>query len=389
MAQATELTPVMSEDEALGWTLKRAKRGPLQISDREAARSWGWPDTDKDRMKVRRLLARWEAQGLITRDTQPGRRQTIAIGTLNIQVNNSPVQPAETVVAAAAPGFTPPVHQARIGVHHVGAVLMGGLALTGFGIALLINVNFGHSLGRTPEAALLFSGLAAVADAAGFLLPATARALWQGGNRSTALSAWGLLLLVILPMAWLAAIGFAAVNISDTSAGRAKIANAQAALTAQVERLAKEREAITETRAVAALEAEIQATQSQAPVAAVWSRTGGCKDVTQPKSGEACAPLLRLRQALGEASRRDAIDADVHDKQAQLAALPAVSSADPQAEEAAQVVTWISRGVAAPAPSDFAMLRLTLLAALQVLVPGLLLMLAGGLWTLETREANP
>jgi hypothetical protein len=249
----------------------------------------------------------------------------------------------EAVIAGPSQAFTLPVRRPLFGVHHVGAVMLGGLGLFVAWIGLQINASFGASLGRTPEAAFLFSGLAWAGDAAGLMLPTAARALWRGGHRGTAFVAWGLLGLVIVPMAWLAAVGFASVNISDTTAGRAKTASESATLAAQVERLTKDRAAIGETRSVAAIEADIQAAQSQAPVVAVWFRTVGCKDVTQQKSGEACGPVLRLRQALGEAQRRDAIDAELREKQGQLSALPAVSSADPQAEEAAKV-TWTSRG---------------------------------------------
>src|SRR5262249_42216056 len=48
--------------------------------------------------------------------------------------------------------------------------------------------------------------------------------------------------------------------------------------------------------AVAAIEAELQLAQPRA--AAVWRATSGCRDVTLPESGQACASVLALRQAL-------------------------------------------------------------------------------------------
>jgi hypothetical protein len=57
--------------------------------------------------------------------------------------------------------------------------------------------------------------------------------------------------------------------------------------------------------------------------------------VTLPESGQACATVLALRQALGTARRRDTLEADLRDAEAQLARLPAVTTADPQAETAA------------------------------------------------------
>ncbi len=52
---------------------------------------------------------------------------------------------------------------------------------------------------------------------------------------------------------------------------------------------------------------------------------------------------------------------------------PVGQAADPQADAAAKLVTWGSRGLLQPAPEDFAMLRLALLALLPQ-VGGVLLM---------------
>jgi hypothetical protein len=61
--------------------------------------------------------------------------------------------------------------------------------------------------------------------------------------------------------ALLAEVGFAGVNIADTTAGRGKTASTAAVLTARIERLSGERGEIHEARAVAAIDAEIQAAQ--------------------------------------------------------------------------------------------------------------------------------
>ncbi|MFN5408311.1 hypothetical protein, partial [Bradyrhizobium sp.] len=59
----------------------------------------------------------------------------------------------------------------------------------------------------------------------------------------------------------MATVGFAALNIADTTAARAKAVTERAALTARIERLRAERGGITEGRSVAAIEAELQRTQ--------------------------------------------------------------------------------------------------------------------------------
>lgn len=101
--------------------------------------------------------------------------------------------------------------------------------------------------------------------------------------------------------------------------------------------------------------------------------------MTLPESGQACATVLALRQALGTARRRDTLEADLRDAEAQLARLPAVTTADPQAETAANLVSWATFGLVKLAADDIRMARVTGM----VLMPqtaGLVLMLATTLW---------
>jgi hypothetical protein len=96
--------------------------------------------------------------------------------------------------------------------------------------------------------------------------------------------------------ALLAEVGFAGGNIADTIAGRGKAASPAAVLTATVERLAGERGEIHEARAVAAIDAEIQAAQ---PVAsAMWTRTGACTEALRT-----IAHLHDLRRRMSFAPR--------------------------------------------------------------------------------------
>jgi hypothetical protein len=56
--------------------------------------------------------------------------------------------------------------------------------------ALRINTEFGASLGRTPEASVIFMGLSVAVDLIGLALPSTAMTLWVAGNRLAAVAAW-------------------------------------------------------------------------------------------------------------------------------------------------------------------------------------------------------
>jgi len=148
-------------------------------------------------------------------------------------------------------------------------------------------------------------------------------------------------------------------------------------LQTRLDQLRAERATIAESRSVATIDAELQ--RAQPGAATVWRATAGCRDVTLPESGQACATVLALRQALGTARRRDTLEADLRDAEAQLARLPAVTTADPQAETAANLVSWATFGLVKLAADDIRMARVTGM----VLMPqtaGLVLMLATTLW---------
>jgi hypothetical protein len=188
--------------------------------------------------------------------------------------------------------------------------------------------------------------------------------------------AWALWTITIA-VALMATVGFAALNIADTTAARAKTVTERATLTARIERLRTERGGITESRSVAAIEAELQRTQPGA--ATVWRATAGCRDVTLPASGEACAPVLALRQVEATAERRDLLDADLLEAESQLKLLPSVMATDPQADTAARLITWMSFGLITVTSDDIHLARI----AGMTLVPqlaGLVLMLAATLW---------
>jgi hypothetical protein len=248
------------------------------------------------------------------------------------------------------------------------------VAVAWFGIR--INAWYGGTLGRTPEASTLLSGLSVSADVLALILPTTARTLWTDRRRMAAAVAWALWAITIA-VALMATVGFAALNIADTTAGRSITMTERTALTARIERLRNERVGITESRSVAAIEAELQRTQPGA--ATVWRATAGCRDVTLPASGELCAPVLALRQAQATAARRDALDTELREAESQFGLLPSVTAADPQADTAARMINWMSFGLITVTSNDIHLARI----AGMTLVPqlaGLVLMLAATLW---------
>jgi hypothetical protein len=248
------------------------------------------------------------------------------------------------------------------------ALVLGLSALGLTVVGLTINTRFAASFGQTAEAAFLLAAIGLVIDLLAIALPSAAAQLWRDRHIVSASAAWSIWV-IALGMTLLAAIGFAATNIGDGVAGRSRLAAEATALAADVTRLRAERAGIAEGRSVATIEAEIQ--RAQPAAAAVWSRTAGCTDVTLAASGAACANVLSLRQALGTAQRRDALDAELRAAEARLAPLPAIVIEDPQATMAADILAWISAGHVDLTPHDIHRLRiigLTVIPALAGIV---------------------
>ena len=254
-----------------------------------------------------------------------------------------------------------------------------GLAVVG----LTVNTRFAASFGQTAEAALLLAAIGLTIDLLAIVLPSAAAQLWRDRNLMSASAAWAIWL-VALGMTLLAAIGFAATNIGDGVAGRSKLAAEASALTADVTRLRTERAGIAEARSVATIAAEIQ--RAQPAAAAVWKQTAGCSDVTLAASGAACAEVLKLRQALGTAQRRDALDAELRAAEARLAPLPAIVISDPQATMAADILAWISGGRVSLTSHDIHRLRVTGLTVIPALA-GIIFLLATTLLRAPRRRA--
>jgi hypothetical protein len=354
-----------SEVEALEW-LRVQPDGRTPANNTVLAERWGW-----SRQQVARRLRAWQAQGLVTRR---GKIVTVAVRddtpvALARRPHATAAVTAEAAVADAAPIVAP------VGSRITG-VIVGGTALCLAAVGLVLNAHFSASLGQTGLAAALLAAIGVAIDVLAVALPTAASKLWHARRCPAALAAW-LIWAGALAMMLLAGIGFASLNIGDTVAGRAKLANESAALTARLERLRGERAAIGEQRSVAALEADLQRVQPSAQ--AVWQATGGCRDVTLPRSGQVCDAVLRARAAIGGAQQRDAIDAEMRDLERQLAALPAIRLDDPQARMTSDLVAWLSGGHVAPTVDDVHRLRIVGLTVGPAFA-GLLLWMAVALW---------
>src|SRR5262249_29070513 len=229
------------------------------------------------------------------------------------------------------------------------APLLAAAALALGGVGLVLNARFAASFGQSHDAAWLLASIGVAIDLIAILLPVAACQLWRQRYFVSAVGAWAVWLIAIT-MTLLATSGFAATQIGDAVSGRTKIADEASALAQTLTRLRAERARVAETRAVETIDAELQSAQPAA--GPVWRITSACTDVTRPESAKLCETVQRLRQARGEALRRDALDRDARAAEQRLATLPAVSSGDPGAAMMTELVGWISAGSLRLVPRD-------------------------------------
>jgi hypothetical protein len=366
----------------LDW-LRLQPRGHAPANSAVLAERWGW-----SRQRVARCLRTWQAAGLITRTgknldvtvrddgavarvTPPAAPAALpAAPTIEVPAAEAVVLPAVSIIAP------PPAPAVASAGSRTIAVIVGATALALAGVGLVLNAHFAASLGQTGLAAVLLAAIGLAMDVLAVTLPTAASRLWHTRHQLAALTAWTIWA-GALAMMLLAGIGFASTNIGDAVAGRAKIASEGAALSARFERLRDERAAISEHRSVEALEAELQRAQPSAQ--AVWKSTNGCRDVTLARSAQACDAVLRIREAIGSARRRDAIDDEMRGVERHVASLPAVRLDDPQARTTSDLVAWLSGGLVAPSVLDIARLRVVGLTVAPACA-GLLLWMAAALW---------
>jgi hypothetical protein len=274
------------------------------------------------RAKAYRQRKKQKAEKATSAETGPPSSQSLVPVPASTEALIQPeYQPAAGGIAEPTVTPRPTVTPSR---HYLAPVLLTTAALALGAVGIAINGWFARSLGSSDVAGWLFLAVGVAADLVALVLPSRAAGLWQAGRRATALVGW-VVWLVTFVFAVIASLGFASTNISDVTLARASrvtpaVTSAQAALTDTI--AARDRE---------------------------------CKGGL----GKFC----REREA-AVAERRQVLDS----------AMTSVGqAADPQAVAASRLVAWGSGGMFRPAPEDFAMLRLTLLALLPQ-IGGLLLL---------------
>lgn len=268
-------------------------------------------------------------------DATPARRTAPAdssgASAASLAAVTAPVTPPKLPLVTAPVTFapvTPPDPWPRVTLSrlHLAPMVLNAAALSLAAIGVAINGWFARSLGSSDFAGWLFLALGVAADLIALGMPSCAAHLWRVRHRAASLVGWALWLVTFV-FTVTASLGFASTNVSDVTLARASrvtpaVTSAQAAL----------------SDALAARDRE-------------------CKGGVGRYCREREAALVERRQVLE-------------------AALTSVEqTADPQASAAVRLVAWGSFGTLRPAPEDFAMLRLILLAVLPQL-GGLLMLVA-------------
>jgi hypothetical protein len=276
--------------------------------------------TGAERAKAYRPRKRQRAKAAITAAAESPSSESL-IPPEFLPADCAIAEPSVTQPPAATSHPDEPIAASR---RHVAPALLSTAALALAAVGITINGWFARSLGSSDVAGWLFLAVGVAADLVALVLPSCAAGLWQAGQRATALVGWAVWLMTFV-FAVTAGIGFASSNISDVTLARASrvtpaVTNAQAAL----------------TDAMAARDRE-------------------CKGGVGKFCREREAAVVERRQILDSAM------------------ISVGQAADPQTDAAIKLVTWGSRGMLRPAPEDFAMLRLILLALLPQ-IGGILIM---------------
>jgi len=213
-------------------------------------------------------------------------------------------------------------------IRALGSLVLAATAAAIAWYGLNINAWYGATLGKNAEASALLSGLSITADLLALIMPATAAVLWRDARYGLTVAAWSVWTITVA-ITLMSTIGFASVNIADTTLARAE--------------------------------------RGTPAIATARSALADAKAARDRECTRGVGPICRQRE-----------DA-VIDRQRQMdTALRAVeTAADPQADTAAMLLTWVTGGRVHISRDDTHMARvlgMTLLPQLS----GLVLMLAFG-----------
>jgi hypothetical protein len=384
----------LSDENALA---ELQRLSPPEIKETRLAERWGWP-----RARVRQRIKQWRMAGLAaparSRRSRPSKRAAEASRTIGRPEPEAKTAPQPTIFDPASPDAEADPTSAKVpsfpgnGPAEVGrrhhdltsrrfiAAVLGIAAVSCAAVGLFVNARYTASFGRSNEARLFLALLGLVIEIVVIVLPTAASQLWENRNRLSAIGAW-LLWLPCLAIMLIAACGFAATNIGDSLQGRASTVD----VIERLERMRSECNAIAEMRPAPAIAAEMQ--RAQAGAESVWRSTKGSTDISKEASGVACGAVLTLREAKAEAERRDPLESQIAAAAVTPDCLPAISTSDPGARMAADLIGWLTRGGLIVTEEDVQRMRIAGLTIAPAM-SGLLLSLVTMLWRRPRHEKD-
>ena len=199
-----------------------------------------------------------------------------------------------------------------------------------------MNWQFGFSLGKTEFDSHVFGVASLAADGLKALLPFFIFAAWRQRNWSQALGGTALWVVCIL-YAVTSALGFAALNRSDTAGTRTIQAAKYEDIRGQLDRIAQQQSWLEKHRSVSMVEAELKGAQQNYR----WQSTKGCTDATVSLSREFCETYHKLEAELAAAKKNETLEKQADGLRAELSGfggLAAVKISDPQANFIARLL---------------------------------------------------
>ncbi len=214
--------------------------------------------------------------------------------------------------------------------HVFGAVgVLAALILLSVSAAMIW--QFGYSLGKTEFDSHILGAASIAADGMKALMPFFIFSAWRQRNYPQAMGAAALWAVCII-YAMTSALGFAALNRSDTSGARAVQHEKYEDLRTELTRLSQQQSWLEKHRPVGTVQSDIEAAKQNYR----WTSSEGCTNATVDKSREFCENYHKLGAELAVAKQADALAKRADEVRAKLAGVTANGTvakvADPQAE---------------------------------------------------------
>jgi hypothetical protein len=196
-------------------------------------------------------------------------------------------------------------------------------------VSAAMNWQFGYSLGKTEFDSHIFGAASIAADCMKALMPFFIFAAYRNKNWSQAIGGTALWAVCIV-YAMTSALGFSALNRSDTAGTRAVKAEKYQDHRTELSRITQKQAELGKHRPIGAIQGEIDALKQNYR----WMTSDGCTNATIDESRELCKSYYKLKAELDIAKKNKAYQESADVLRTKVAALQksgVVKEADPQA----------------------------------------------------------